>query len=98
MNIHHVGYVIKNIEDCIISFPYLKLKKIVKDENQNARIGLFKNLNSKVYIELIEPLNKKSYTWSFMQKGGGIHHICYFLGVPTRIAWSGFLGYRPLAG
>tara|TARA_B100001059_G_C17757863_1_gene541014 strand:+ start:342 stop:719 length:378 start_codon:yes stop_codon:yes gene_type:complete len=77
MKIHHIGYVVENINNYADNFPYLQVNKIVKDIKQNARIGLFKNLDTKIFIELIEPLNQRSYTWGFLQKGGGIHHICY---------------------
>lgn len=77
MDIHHIGYVVKSIDNNLKNFPHLKTKKILIDNKQNAKIGIFKNLNNKVLIELIQPLNKKSYTWNFLQNGGGIHHICY---------------------
>jgi len=77
MDIHHIGYVVKNIDKNLKNFPHLKTKKILIDNKQNAKIGIFKNLKNKVLIELIQPLNKKSYTWNFLQNGGGIHHICY---------------------
>ena len=44
---------------------------------QNADIAICKNNSSKILIELIRPLSKKSFTWNFLQKGGGLHHICY---------------------
>lgn len=77
LKLHHIGYIVNNFESYFNFFPGLQINKKVFDEIQNAEIVLCSCPGSSVYIELIMPLNKESYTWNFLQKGGGMHHICY---------------------
>ena len=77
MQLHHIGYVVDNLESHFNSFPELSLQKKIIDPSQNAEIMLCKNQKSPISIEFIKPLNEKSFTWNFLKNGGGLHHICY---------------------
>ena len=77
MKLHHIGYVVDNLESYFDFFPKLQLIKKIIDPAQNAEIILCSNGDSSTYIELIKPINEKSFTWNFLQNGGGLHHICY---------------------
>ncbi len=75
MKIHHIGYVVKNIEKYKKNLVIDEVIKEVHDETQKANLALIKAQN--IFIELIEPTDKESFTYSVLQKGGGYHHLCY---------------------
>ena len=75
MKIHHIGYVVKNIEKYKKNLVIEKILKEVYDKSQNAKLVLIKSEN--IFIELIEPQNENAFTYNFLQKGGGYHHLCY---------------------
>lgn len=77
LKLHHVGYIVDDLQSYYNFFPGLQINKKVIDSIQNAEIVLCSSVGSSIYIELIKPLNEKSFTWSFLHKGGGLHHICY---------------------
>ncbi|HRZ18448.1 MAG TPA: VOC family protein [Methanofastidiosum sp.] len=77
-DIHHIGIVVDSIKE------YLKnnvadlsgITEIVEDPIQKAKI-CFIGSSGFSTIELIEPLDESSPTYSFLRNKGGIHHICY---------------------
>ena len=75
MKIHHIGYVVKNIEKYKKNLIIEETVKKVYDETQKANLVLIKTQN--IFIELIEPVSKESFTYNFLQKGGGYHHLCF---------------------
>ncbi len=75
MRVHHIGYVVKNIEKYRKNLIIDKVVKEVYDDTQKAKLVLLKTDN--IFIELIEPQNEKSFTYNFLRKGGGYHHLCY---------------------
>ena len=75
MRIHHIGYVVKSIEKYKKSLIDTEVVKALYDETQKANLALLKADN--IFIELIEPQSKDSFTYNFLQKGGGYHHLCY---------------------
>ena len=75
MKIHHIGYVVKSIEKYKKNLIIDEVLKEVYDETQKANLVLIKLDN--IFIELIEPTSKESFTYNFLQKGGGYHHLCY---------------------
>lgn len=76
INVHHIGYVVANIDQYA---KHLVLGNIIKrlyDKNQQAELALIKADN--ILIELITPKTKVAFTYDFLiQKGGGYHHLCY---------------------
>ncbi len=77
MDLHHIGYIVKNADDPTSVQESLHLVASVTDPVQEAKICLYKNSQNEL-IELIQPLNEKSPVWNFLQKKGeGFHHTCY---------------------
>ena len=77
MKFHHLGYVVKSIPQWEEQMLCESKVNEVFDPVQNAQLAIYKNFNNH-YIELIQPLNKNSFTWNFLSKNGqGFHHICY---------------------
>ncbi len=75
MKIHHIGFVVKDIEKYKRNLVVDEVIKRVYDPIQEANLEL---INSEgAYIELIEPTKESAFTYKFMKKGGGYHHICY---------------------
>jgi len=77
--LHHIGYVVDNIDFYSKHFPFLELSKSVFDPIQKAEIKLFKQNSSQgIFYEFIKPTSNDSFTWKHLAKNGsGFHHICY---------------------
>jgi hypothetical protein len=74
---HHVGYIVKSIEEYKKSLFEMTVIKAVDDPIQLAKIELL-SVGNGGFIELIQPLSPLAFTWNFLQKNGeGLHHICY---------------------
>lgn len=77
MKLHHIGMVVDDISKYEQKMIYEEKVSEVYDEIQNAQLALYKNYGSS-YIELIQPLNDKAFTYLFLQKNGNaFHHFCY---------------------
>jgi len=80
MKIHHIGYVVCNIEQGIELFRdtygYKLLKEKTYDPTQHVWLALLASENN-YRVELIQPCDETSPSFDFMQKGGGLHHFCY---------------------
>ncbi len=79
-SLHHIGIVVDNIENYLKnSFLSLhgNIVKDIYDKYQNARIVLI-SMESPVLIELIQPMNEKSFTYNFLKRNGNsLHHLCF---------------------
>lgn len=77
MRLHHIGYVVKDIDQYEKGLIIEKKVKELIDPVQNSRMALYSNFSDS-FIELIQPLNGEAFTYNFLQKnGGGYHHLCY---------------------
>ncbi len=77
MKLHHIGYVVKDIEQYEKNLLFEKKVIELFDPVQNSKMALYSNF-SESYIELIQPMNEQSFTYNFLQKNGsGYHHLCY---------------------
>jgi methylmalonyl-CoA/ethylmalonyl-CoA epimerase len=80
MRLHHVAYVCKNVEQKADEFHRLLGYEIesppVIDENQDVRI-LFLVHRDGSRLELLEPYGPKSPVRKFLEKGGGLYHLCF---------------------
>ncbi|WP_257550904.1 VOC family protein [Sphingopyxis sp. DBS4] len=77
IRIHHVGYVVRDLNAYAASLPGLEFEAEVVDEIQNARIALYR-VGDASRIELIQPLGESAFTWAHLNRSGeGLHHICY---------------------
>jgi len=79
---HHVGFVVRSIENSVQSFAAALQAEwdehIFHDANQGVRVTFLKNsaVGNPLW-ELVEPVDGKSPVQSFAAKGGGLHHVCY---------------------
>jgi len=82
---HHVGFVVKSIQDSVGGFTSLFNAawdgKIFYDPNQEVRVAFLPGPNSAdPLIELVEPVGERSPVYVFLKRGGGLHHLCYQVG------------------
>lgn len=79
MKLHHIGVVVPNIQVSLgelkrfINFQSTSLPMPVGTRKVNVcflKIG-------EPLLELIEPMSQDSPISEFVQKGGGIHHLCF---------------------
>ena len=79
MKLHHIGYVVKDIEQYEKGLLFEKKVKELFDPVQNSKMALYSNFNDS-FIELIQPVNEQSFTYNYLQKNGSsYHHLCYEL-------------------
>jgi methylmalonyl-CoA/ethylmalonyl-CoA epimerase len=82
LKLHHVGFVVRSIQDCGQAFA-LALGatwdgNIVFDPIQNVKVTFFDGRSpTDPQIELIEPGGEGSPVTRFLERGGGLHHLCY---------------------
>jgi methylmalonyl-CoA/ethylmalonyl-CoA epimerase len=80
MKLHHIGIVVDNIESQGKLYSYLfglqPLSAVVIDPIQRVRVQFYGDGNSSRF-ELIEPLGEDSPANRFLEKGGGIYHLCF---------------------
>jgi len=80
MRLHHIAYVCKNIEQKAEEFCRILGYKIesspVIDENHGVRI-LFLVHKDGSRLELLEPSGPKSPILKFLEKSGGLYHLCF---------------------
>lgn len=82
LKLHHVGFVVSSIQECAESYA-LALGatwdgNIVFDPLQKVRVTFFEGHSSTdPLIELVEPGGFESPVSRFLERGGGLHHLCY---------------------
>jgi methylmalonyl-CoA/ethylmalonyl-CoA epimerase len=79
---HHVGFVVASIQDSAQSFAASLAAtwdgEVIHDPNQVVRVSFLHGKHpADPLIELVEPAGEKSPVLSFLQRGGGLHHLCY---------------------
>ena len=84
MKIHHIGIVVNNISRSLLHYESTNLGKrtgnMITDPLQEVNVQ-FLRMNSgdssKLYLELIEPIDESSHINSFLKRGGGVNHLCF---------------------
>lgn len=77
MKLHHIGFVVSDIDKYISKFPPMRIVKRLEDSYQNAELVLLEDKGG-MNIELIKPMNTNSFTMNFLTKfGEGFHHLCF---------------------
>jgi len=82
IRLHHIGFVVASIHHSGASFA-LALgatwdEKIVFDPIQKVRVTfLLARCSTDPSIELVEPGGPDSPVTRFLERGGGLHHLCY---------------------
>jgi methylmalonyl-CoA/ethylmalonyl-CoA epimerase len=80
--LHHIGYVVSSIqrsaESLARSLSVAWDGKIVFDPLQKVRVSFFQGQNNTdPMIELVEPAESESPVSRFLERGSGLHHLCY---------------------
>ena len=81
-SLHHIGYVVASIAEDIdrwkLALSAISVTETYEDEIQQARVA-FLDLPPAglTKVELVEPLGQDSRVVSFLEKGGGLHHLCF---------------------
>jgi methylmalonyl-CoA/ethylmalonyl-CoA epimerase len=77
VTLHHSAFIVKDIDSWENRIPNQGKVNDVIDPIQHARLALYKNFGD-TFIELIQPLNEKAFTWNALQKHGEqFNHFCY---------------------
>ncbi len=80
MIVDHVGIAVKSIERGIelweTVFGYKQITEIVTNTRQKVKVVFLWKENS-IDIKLISPSDEASPINAFIQKGGGLHHLCF---------------------
>jgi methylmalonyl-CoA/ethylmalonyl-CoA epimerase len=82
VKLHHVGFVLDSIEENAESFA-LSLGatwdgNIIFDPLQNVRVTFLQgSVANESMIELVEPGGLESPVSGILERGGGLHHLCY---------------------
>jgi methylmalonyl-CoA/ethylmalonyl-CoA epimerase len=82
LKLHHIGFVVYSIQEGAESFALSLCAtwdgNIVFDPQQKVRVTFFQGQNpTDPMIELVEPGGPESPVSQFLQRGGGLHHLCY---------------------
>lgn len=80
--LHHIGFVVREIKTEIAGFVKSVEgswdSQIFHDPLQKVRVTFLRGASpTDALIELIEPAADDSPVTKFLQKGGGLHHLCY---------------------
>lgn len=80
--LHHVGFVVASIQAEVAGFQTSLTAswdgRIFHDPMQKVRVTFLSTPHpNDAQIELVEPATDDSPVWRFLQKGGGLHHLCY---------------------
>lgn len=82
MIIHHVGLVVNNIEEHYAkhfrdALGYKEISQTYIDKGIGVAVA-FVNLNDKIYLELVQPLDESSPVQGYLKKRGQtLHHLCF---------------------
>jgi methylmalonyl-CoA/ethylmalonyl-CoA epimerase len=81
MRFHHIGYVVADIEQGIRDFQRSLDaawdNQIFEDPKQRVKVAFLSTNPLDPSIELVQPLGPGSPVNRFLEKGGGLHHICW---------------------
>lgn len=84
MGLHHVGFVVADIENSVPGFIHsLGMSwdgAIYQDPKQKVKVTFLSSGPTCAQIELIEPVGADSPVAKFLSRGGGQHHLCYEVG------------------
>jgi len=82
MKIHHIGYLVKNLESAVVLFRrlgYLQMSNIVRDDCRKIDI-VFLQMDG-LTVELVSPYDPLSVVGGLAKRiGNSPYHICYQTG------------------
>jgi methylmalonyl-CoA/ethylmalonyl-CoA epimerase len=82
VKLHHIGFVLPSIQETALSLVRALGAtwdgNIVFDPVQNVQVTFLQGAHAAdSLIELVEPGGPESPTSRFLERGGGLHHLCY---------------------
>jgi len=85
LGLHHVGFVVSSIRESGESFALALGARwdgnIIFDPIQKVQVSFFQARNATdPMLELVEPGGPESPVSRFLERGGGLHHLCYEVG------------------
>src|SRR6266568_6323286 len=84
LQLHHIGVLVKDLaktaETYEQRFGYLRRSEIIHDPIQTAMVQFIQLPGDRAYTELITPDGPESKLTNALNKGGGLHHLCYSTG------------------
>jgi len=100
MVIDHIGIVVKSLEAGIKHwegvFNYKQKTAPVINTRQKVRV-VFMAKTGSTMIKLVEPVDETSPVFSYAQKGGGLHHLCFkYKNMNTELTSLKNMGFRIL--
>lgn len=80
MQLDHIGVAVRSIEHALPRwerlFGYRPQTEIVVNTRQKVRVVFLEKPGS-IPIKLVEPTDPTSPLATFVQRGGGLHHLCF---------------------
>jgi len=80
VEIDHTGIVVRDINRAIASYTaaygYTVECPVIYDPAQHVQLAMLSSTNGQ-RVELIQPVDETSPSHEFLNKGGGLQHICY---------------------
>jgi methylmalonyl-CoA/ethylmalonyl-CoA epimerase len=80
VNIDHIGIAVKSLEAGIEQwekvFGYRQMTQIITNTRQKVKV-VFLSKKDSIDVKLIEPVDTSSPVYTFAQRGGGLHHLCF---------------------
>jgi methylmalonyl-CoA/ethylmalonyl-CoA epimerase len=80
MKLDHVGYVVSDMTESLQRFcavyGFHQVTDITYDPLQHVNLVMLEQ-ESLQRVELIQPIDENSASFSFMKSGGGLHHFCF---------------------
>jgi len=82
MRLHHLGFVVSNIETSMPGFVRSLGAcwdgRIFEDPHQRVKVAFLTTRPEDAQVELVEPVGQDSPVQRFLrERGGGLHHACY---------------------
>jgi len=99
LRLNHIGFVVDDIEGAVRVMSALGLKKSTPPEPdpvQKVNAAFVEIVPDQgVYLELLEPVSGDSPISGHLEKGGGLHHLCFeVVDMDAACARLGSEGYR----
>lgn len=82
MKLHHIGKVVRDLDNELAyykeAFGFKATAEPVIDPVQKVEVVFVQTgFGESVTIELIRPISEDSPVFRFLEKGGGLHHLCF---------------------
>jgi methylmalonyl-CoA/ethylmalonyl-CoA epimerase len=81
LRLHHVGILVRDISSAAelysARYGYQLKSGIIHDPVQGASVQFLELPGDPVFLEFISPDSPESHLSNALNKGGGVHHVCY---------------------